>query len=399
MTSSRSTDVQRLHQILKRTSTSVKRRWKSLPPRVYIGNQLAHRRTMSSEPVRTRSIYVDVPDNRFERHLYNFLVAFQLCEYRIRLRHRWNLFSRSGAHPFDHGRFLFELPNIEVTFSHPSTEDFVFHMKDEHHYGVRLDERLFTRSRSNQSIVYPIGVHPKIHAFNLHHTLDDLAKRTARPFKVVFAGGAKDEDYSRHPMRELFGKVPRHEVIRALRTGLEPKHIAIPKSQSDLQRLGSGRYFCLVLKENFELPRPLYIEFLSSSHFFVCPPGFATPLCHNAVESMACATVPILEYPEFFDPPLEDGRNCLVYRGSEGALAAVRRALNLSSDESARMRIAARRYYEDNLSPKALVRRIEAHGDVERIYLNANVQSARALAAEQQSSNPTQSSVCRERVT
>jgi hypothetical protein len=70
---------------------------------------------------------------------------------------------------------------------------------------------------------------------------------------------------------------------------------------------------------------------------------------------MAVGTIPILEYPEYFNPPLENFKNCIVYTGKEDITAKVRIALNMPPNEVAKMREEVIIYYEKNLSPQASI--------------------------------------------
>ena len=75
------------------------------------------------------------------------------------------------------------------------------------------------------------------------------------------------------------------------------------------------------------------------------------PICHNVVEAMSVGAIPILEYPEYLEPPLKHGVNCLVFSGPEELVRIMRRAFQMKPSQIAAMRKAAREYYERHLAP------------------------------------------------
>ena len=101
-----------------------------------------------------------------------------------------------------------------------------------------------------------------------------------------------------------------------------------------------------------------YLAFLQSCAFFLAPPGFRMPVCHNLVEAMAVGAIPILGYAEWLDPPLEDGVDCLSFGTRAELVTAVERALAMRDDEVSRLRGGVATYYDEHLTVDSFARRL-----------------------------------------
>jgi hypothetical protein len=102
-----------------------------------------------------------------------------------------------------------------------------------------------------------------------------------------------------------------------------------------------------------------WLNFLATSDFFIAPPGFRYPWCHNAIEAMSVGTIPILQYSNLFSPQLRHLENCLQYQSKEELENVVKLALTLGQEEISRLKQNVVHYFEDHLSPNAIVKRIK----------------------------------------
>jgi hypothetical protein len=93
-------------------------------------------------------------------------------------------------------------------------------------------------------------------------------------------------------------------------------------------------------------------------------------MSHNLIEALSVGTIPITEYPELMYPPLEDGVNCIAFRGAAGLRDAVDRALAMSAADAQRLSKGAAAYYDQYLKPDAAIRRLlESPGKHVRLRL------------------------------
>ena len=82
------------------------------------------------------------------------------------------------------------------------------------------------------------------------------------------------------------------------------------------------------------------------------------PLCHNLIESLSQGVVPILEHPEFLDPPLQHGVNCLVFQGRDELVSTLNKVFELEPEEIKRLRAGAYAYYREHLTPGSFAKRL-----------------------------------------
>jgi hypothetical protein len=102
-----------------------------------------------------------------------------------------------------------------------------------------------------------------------------------------------------------------------------------------------------------------WLSTLATSDFFLCPPGYVMPMCHNTVEAMAVGAIPIINYPEWFDPHLEHLQNCIAFDEKGDLLAKLNEVLAMDAGQIARMRQRVIAYYDQCLAPERFVRKIE----------------------------------------
>lgn len=102
-----------------------------------------------------------------------------------------------------------------------------------------------------------------------------------------------------------------------------------------------------------------WMELLSVADFFIAPPGFRYPWCHNSIEAMAVGTIPILQYNALFVPGLVHGENCFCFQNTKELEQAINTALAVSEEELHRMRQNVIAYYDRYLSSEAIVQKIK----------------------------------------
>ena len=92
--------------------------------------------------------------------------------------------------------------------------------------------------------------------------------------------------------------------------------------------------------------------------FFLACPGTRMPLCHNLIEALSCGSIPIIQYHKYLTPELIDGENCLTFHDEDTLRQAIQRAMEMPETEILKMRAAALRYYEDNLTEGQFAKRL-----------------------------------------
>jgi hypothetical protein len=94
-----------------------------------------------------------------------------------------------------------------------------------------------------------------------------------------------------------------------------------------------------------------YFAALEKTDFMLCPPGWCMPQAHNLVESMSRGVIPILNYPEYMVPKLEDGVQCLSFSNLEEMERRVREALEMPQERIIEIRANVLLYYKKFLAP------------------------------------------------
>ena len=82
------------------------------------------------------------------------------------------------------------------------------------------------------------------------------------------------------------------------------------------------------------------------------------PHSHNIIEAMSVGTIPLIQFGDRFYPPLIDGENAIFFRDLNDLKNKIEYISHLEENEISQLRINVIDYYENNLSPKSFVRKI-----------------------------------------
>jgi hypothetical protein len=188
-------------------------------------------------------------------------------------------------------------------------------------------------------------------------------RKTPKKWKVFFGGDARFGKYNKYSIRKVYKKIPRGVVLEVLRNQLNTEDWVESHHQEQLDAL-LGKVFdglVIVNTRHCKIPVNQWLSVLSSASFYLACPGTRYPMSHNVIESLAVGTVPIIQYPELFFPPLTDGKNCLVYSDEKDLVAVVRRALSMSEQDIAALAEGAMLYYESYLHPSPTISNLLAN--------------------------------------
>ncbi|OYP35034.1 hypothetical protein [Rhodopirellula sp. MGV] len=194
-------------------------------------------------------------------------------------------------------------------------------------------------------------------------------RNQTRQWRLFFGGHCSQKAYHTIRFYHRLQPVDRHTVINDLLASYSGDTIQI-ESDQQLDTMMSHRHdgFVMIDNDRYRTDASQWLRLLSNASFFVAAPGCDYPFSHNAIESIAIGTIPLLEYDSLFTPHLIDGVNCVAYRGRTGLRDAVRRINAMSESKIATMRQAVIDYYEDHLSPHAFCGRLETQSP-KRIHL------------------------------
>lgn len=295
------------------------------------------------------------------RLLFSLLHVFAREGYGIAL-HDW-----LGEAPLEkYGQMIHEITSLRLTQAPPADPSAWWYLYDRPQpdlnrlpWGKRVQVRfdLFAPFWRANPIIMPFPMHPMQSGLS-PEALERL-RRSDRSMRVFFSGDT--EHYRRVWIRYPRVKLPREPLVRAAVAGMGEDLVQVG-SATDLAALLAGGP---VRKCVFTASSQVRIEFanwlptLARADFFLAPPGIVMPMCHNIIEAMAVGTIPITNYPEWLDPPLRHGRECLVFDDEASLVERLRQPLAMDEAGIASMRAQVLDYYERYLRPDRFVRRLE----------------------------------------
>lgn len=232
---------------------------------------------------------------------------------------------------------------------------------------VLISKKYFTDPPGERRIFLPYFAHPRFYEIGLHKRVKALRNKI-RIKKIYFAGSCSRETYAEKfefPM--LTRDVVLDFIIRRYVSEIKDGLIDI-QSTSDTRDV----------LDKFKLSTEEYLNELSTTDFFVCPPGNTMPHSHNIVEAMSVGAIPITNYSAYMRPPLVHGENCLAFSSLQGLESVICTALNMQKSEVQQMRANVCAYYDKNLDPASfgikLRRRIN---EVDEIVVNDEAESVK----------------------
>ncbi|SMB89532.1 hypothetical protein SAMN00120144_0944 [Hymenobacter roseosalivarius DSM 11622] len=249
------------------------------------------------------------------------------------------------------------------------------------YYDVCCFKRTISGVRLKQDfIVMPYAMHPTIYKLNQISKISYLRK-SDRLFRIFFSGNSIMPLYDNYNLKSLFEILSRAQIISSLQQELDASSLVPFDKCMCLTKSGYINKLVLhVWTEQTRLAQSELIKYdewldtLAKADFFLHCPGIAVPQCHNQIESMAVGCIPITEFPHMFEPALENGINCISYKGESGLLTAIQMVLSMPTKEITNLRNNVINYYDSWLSPQAFVSRLEAkiqysNSDRQKFYI------------------------------
>jgi len=221
------------------------------------------------------------------------------------------------------------------------------------------------------SLFLPILFHPNLLNHKSYEQAEELSQYKDRDIGVLFAGNCDRKTYDNDRIAEQFGLANRHELYQAA-LKLPQDMMFFPKTKEAFEEaLAEGQLkdkFVWIDTNLFRVPQSKWLALVASARYFFCTPGVHYPYCQNLNEAMACGTVPILQYPQYYLPPLADGENCMVFRTRDALEAVLQQGLDPKRESQWLTRsAAAKAWHEAHLSLNVACSRLaEFFDDPER---------------------------------
>lgn len=233
-----------------------------------------------------------------------------------------------------------------------------------------------------RSYLVPIGFHPEIYFENLWQGDFDFSKKR---YKSLFMAGNFGSGYMNDYNERLFDVCNRYEINRIVKSSEFFKEIEFDDELDFFDKVTDSSIYLIEKKNGYQIPPSRLFYFLGRFDFFFALPGMYMPICHNIIEAMSVGTIPFLQegYANLFQPPLENGINCITYRGPEDLYLRIQFLFSIDSNEVNVIRERVREYYFKNLSPRSIILKILSK-NYSMIYLMAEQYSVHQLSLNQE---------------
>lgn len=341
-------------------------------------------RFISSKPSQTanakRKIYVDLANPRLERYYYLLLKFFDLADCQINIKmNPWLLLNLRN-----YSDLIYNLESLKIVLFAPKNFDLwltankkLFSRKNV----LLVDINYFTSKKATDEYVFPYNMHPDVYNLNLYKSIPTL-RQVEKTIKVFF-GGNTGVGYGNPDIPKLFGKITRNEIVAYLEEFLDKDKLTNLTSEEEANLVLSEKPFEIVSAKKPLFTIENWLEVLARSNFYIALPGFSMPFSHNVVEAMSVGTIPILQYPEMFTPPLTNMVDCLSFDSKNDLIDKINFALNLETEKISAMRENVLKYYDENLKPEIAVDKLfDKLPTVRKLYLNVEHTSVAELKKE-----------------
>lgn len=217
-------------------------------------------------------------------------------------------------------------------------------------------------SLADNHFAMPLPMHPQLYVEydEIEHL--ETYRSSPRRLRILFSGNCDEQGYDLPIVRDVYGKLSRLEIVKAIRSHGWGKSI----SQGRLSDLLKETDYCdqfLLLHPRTRINQKHWLNTVSQSDFFLCPPGVVFAWSCNLVEAMAVGTIPITNYPEWLFPPLRHGVDALTFSTVPELRDAIDQARRMSETQIVEMRRNVIAFYQSHLAAKPFVTRLMEHPD------------------------------------
>ena len=203
-----------------------------------------------------------------------------------------------------------------------------------------------------EEIAFPFFEHPRVATAKV--SKDDGLRST----RLFFGGNTEAGKYDRKVIRELYGMLPRREMLKVAIESIPSHQIFRPTDAEAWLDSSVAHGFVFCETQHCKIPPQRWLEALAKADFFLACPGVGMPLCHNVIESLVAGAIPILQYGSYLSPRLEDGINCLAFRDADELRDVIHRAMRMPQEEIQKLRAGVRAYHSQFLAPGRFAQRL-----------------------------------------
>lgn len=223
---------------------------------------------------------------------------------------------------------------------------------------------------NNACFPFPYMMHPKIYELAYDLKSEEL-RNSPRKGKILFAGNDEKKNYSGGNVASLYQKTTRHQILTFLETH-SLLNVKVIKDKRELTQDAYANQLTIARSQAFKIPFEEWLPTLGLFDFFLACPGSDMPMCHNVIEAMSVGSIPIVEYPEYFHPALEHGKNCIVFNGKDDLAIQLQEVMNMDQQAISTLRRGTITYYDNYLKPEVWVSKLlEPKSEINELVFNA----------------------------
>jgi hypothetical protein len=213
-------------------------------------------------------------------------------------------------------------------------------------YELSLDYFNKKYSSSSPVLRLPFFIHP---IMNQYLPVKKQKKRN----RILFYG-SDDAGYDSEVIKNRFQLMSRSEVYRIVeKSGLDfisPDSYEMLEQQLNDPEIKDAFFF--LNSSKVWIPAQRWMSVLASFDFFIATPGIMMPHSHNIIEAMCAETVPVLQYAEWFFPPLVNKKNCITYIDESDLIKCINELLLLPKAKVDELQKNISEYYCCFIDPK-----------------------------------------------
>lgn len=322
---------------------------------------------------RDKVLEIDISDLHPNRYLYSFLKFFDLCGYTVFIPRKKDALRNilESTH-----RFSF-MPNLLeegfVKFGSPLVKNKLVITKEQ------LSNDYFSASKKEElsCSTYHVPICEFPFYYNILYSNKKYFHNSQRKNSVFMAGNIDVNYYNSIQGSPFFNILSRFEVSEFIKQ--QDYFVHFTNFGHLLHFINDSvdeKVVIINTTTDFRIENKQLKSICSSFRFYLALPGIDMPQAHNIIEAMSCGCIPIMHetYAGQFKPPLKNNFNAFVYGSLKELDTLIRKVFELNINESVRLKKNVISYYERELSPNAIVEKVEK-GNFERIYILAEADS------------------------
>lgn len=234
----------------------------------------------------------------------------------------------------------------------------------------------FDVSKPKNEVVNPLFIPFSVHDYIHRAYFSNRIELLDNPKKIrLFFSGAF-EGYQGSQIQSKLGKLERQDIIEIYRNHPNTSIIESQEQLNQVLIVPATSKFYLVDPKKFRLQPSIWLDTLSYTQIFLCPPGIVNPMSYNANEAISVGTIPLINYADWFHPRLVNGQNCFEFSTKEDLVNLLDRLQFISDEELSRMRQNVIAYYELYQSDDFVVKKYHEYKKEQVVTFVMNIEQS-----------------------